>query len=429
MMRFSWSAGMLGASRLAALVSPAGSSRGFEGFDRVTWAVQGQLGEMLQAAFQAGDDLREEWMELATEALVPWRWPAAASKLAERSLDTLRIARPDAPGALARRELKNKLEVFWMVKGVRRTLGHPPPGTPFPLQPYVAEAYRLDVYRALWAVEGLGHDYVETALRQTDSPRRLLRGRAVAGLPANSLPMLHGGLGLAFAEHVLGSLSPDSSAAAARAALERFVSLCRDNSQQRYVDSAIESLGLETRCFFPDLVPVIERGLEALDDPALFRFFWHGVGRALYFLPVNFIPGYGSPWHAVGMARREAPGGVARHAALAGVSYALTMVNMAQPAILERVLRDHGEAVRGTAFVDGIVAAVVMRHEITPDAPVVVDFVDHRPEAETAAVWREMVADPCRRALDPNARHGEWLDRRVAQVYRSLPRGRESARK
>ncbi len=426
MARFSWSTAMFGASRLAAAVSPGerGSERGSApGVERVTWALQGELGELLRAAFQAGDDLTGDFAELAAEAMAPWRWPSVAARLAESSLDTLRVARPDAAGALARQELKNKLEVFWWVKGARRTLGHPLPGTPFELRSYVETAYQQDAYRALWLIEGLGHDYVESALAASRSPRRLLRGEAVADLPENSLPMLHGGLGLACAEHVLGSLSPASSAARGREALERFVELCRDNAQARHLDSALESLGLETRCFFPELVPVVDRALAGLDDPALHRFFWHGLGRALYFLPVSFIPGYGSLWHAVGMAKRETPGETARQAALAGVSYAFTMVNMARPEILERVLREHGGEVRGTAFGDGIVAAVVMRRQITPGAPVLRAFVDYRPPPESAAVWREIVGEPCRRALDRERQDGGWRDRQVTDVYRSLPGG------
>ncbi len=414
---------MFGASQLASLGSSGSRSTGRgSSLDGVTWAARGQLGELLQAAFQAGCDLQEDGLDLLADALAPRRWPRVASRLAGSSLDTLRIARPDEEGALARQELKNKLEVFSLVKGVRRCLGHPPPGVAFDLAPYVAKAYELDAYRAAWLVEGLGHDYVETALTRTDSPRGLLSGEEVASLPAISLPMLHGGLGLAFAEHGLASLAPASSAAAAQVALERFVDLCRTNSMDGHADSAIESLGLDARCFFPDLVPAVERGLEALGDPVLRRFFWHGAGRALYFVPVNFIPGYGSLWHAVAMAEREAPDEAARHAAQAGVSYAFTMVNLAQPAILESALRDRGQQLRGTAFADGVAAAIVMRHELTPDVPALRRLAEHRPAAAAAKLWQEMVGDPCRRALDRESAGDDWRDREVAEVYRSLPR-------
>ncbi len=432
MLRFSWAGTLMGASQLASLAGPrSGNGRAARagGLDRVTWAAQGHLGELLKAAFQAGDDLQEDGLELLAGALSPRRWPRTAARLAGHSRDTLRIARPDREGALARRELQNKLEVYRLVKGVRRQLGHPAGGVPFDLEPYVNRAFETDDYRALWLIEGLGHDYAESALERGASPRGLLQGKAVAGLPPASLPMLHGGLGLTFAEHVLATLTPVSSAAAARRALERFVELCREGSQEGHLDSAIESLGLDARCFFPDLMPALERGLRALGDPVLRRFFWHGAGRALYFVPVNFIPGYGSLRHAVDMAEREAPGETSRHAALAGLGYAFTMVNMAQPEILESPLRDDDVRFRGTAFSDGAVAAMAMRHRITPGAAALRRLAGHRPASRSAEPWREVFGDPCRRAIRGSGEAGPesaavWRDREAAEVYRSLPRAR-----
>ena len=422
MIRFSWATGLLGASQLSgrlpstrgAAASGAGGA-GPEGLDAVTWTTQGQLGEWFQAAFQAGDDLQSDWMKLFADAMLPWRWSHAACELADRSGDALSFVSPGAGGAHCRQELRNKIEVYRLVKGVRKLLGLPPAGQPFALLPYVERAYRLDAYSALWLVEGLGHDYVETALG-VGSPRGLLRGAAVAGVPESSLPMLHGGLGLACAEHILAQLTPESSATEAGEALARFVALCRDNAMDRYADSAIEALGLDARCFFPDLVPVVDRGLEVLGDPVLHRFFWHGLGRAIYFLPVNFIPGYGSLWQAVRMARRESPAGTPRLDALAGVAYAFTMVNMSHPGILERVLDAHAAELRGTSFGEGIVAAVVMRHEITPDAPVLRRFTEHRPSGAVETAWGEIVRSPCRQALGLDG--GEAV--RVADLYRSL---------
>ena len=393
----------------------------------MTWATQGQLGELMQAAFQAGDDLQGEWTELLADTLAPWRWNRAVSRLAERSLRALRFASPGEVGSLSRQELKNKFEVYWLVKGARSRIGLPPAGEPFPLLPYVERASQLGSYRALWVIEGLGHDFADIALDRSGAPDGLLRGAAVAGLPENCLPMLHGGLGLACAEHVLEQLTPFSSATEARRAVAEFVGLCRRNSIDRYVDSAIEALGLDTRCFFPDLVPVVERGLVELDDPTLHQYFWHGVGRALYFLPVNFIPGYGSLWHAVEMSERESPHPTARRSALAGVAYAFTMVNMSHPAIVERALRDHGQKFRDTSFADGTAAALWMRQEITPDAPVLRRLAEHRPEGETLELWEAMIRRPCRQALGLEDAAVASESPGGADLYRRLP-GAERAR-
>ncbi len=432
MLRFSWATGLLGMQQVASWIKPKGQPRvqggsvgradgGVSKLDAVTWATRGQLGELMQAAYQAGDDLQVDWADLLSDTLTPSRWSRAVSQMAERSMHAARFASPGPGGSLARQELKNKLEVYGLVKGARGKIGLPPAGEPFPLLPYVERAYELGSYRALWIIEGLGHDFAETALKHPRTSPGLLRTAAVAGLPENSLPMLHGGLGLACAEHVLARLTPMSSTAEARGAVERFVELCRDHAMERYVDSAIEALGLDARCFFPDLVPVIERGLVELDDAVLHQYFWHGVGRALYFLPVQCIPGYGSLWHAVEMSEREAPNSTARASALAGVSYAFIMVNMSHPALVEGVLRDHGEALHGTAFADGAVAAILMRQKITPDAAVLECLADHRPNRKVSAIWNEMVGSPCRQALGRESADGIEGRVEMAEIYQRLP--------
>jgi hypothetical protein len=398
--RFAWTTSVAGAEQLLrpGRVAPA--------LEAATWASWGELEEMLQLAYLAGCDLQDDGLELAADVLRPWHWRRAAERLARRSLDAARFVDPSAGGTLARREWRNKFDVFWRVKGVRRDLGHPPPPARFDLAEYVERAYGLGAFPALWAIEGLGHDYAATLLDELDAgglPAGILTDPALAGLPASSAPMLHGGLGLALAERLLRPLTPRSSAAEFRGALRRFVELCRAHSRPAHLISALESFGLEARCFFAQLVPGLERELEAAAGEAgegrLAAIFWHGVGRALYFIPVQFVPGWGTVGNAVAMAQREAPHELARHNALAGLAYAFAMVNMSQPRILEALLRDRGETLRGTAWSDGLAAAVQVRGRITPGAPVLAGFLDHRPRPDVEALWDEMVRRPGRRAL------------------------------
>ncbi len=428
--RFSMATSLLGVSQVANLVrssrvpSTAAKYGGgqLDRLDVVTWAAQGQLGEVLQAAFQVGDHLQGEWVGLLTDAFVPWRWSRTVSELADRSVTAMRVASPGQVGALARQELRNKFEVYWLVKGARSKLDLASNGEELPLAELVERAYQLGEYQALWVVEGLGHETAEVALRASVVPRGLFSGERLEGLPTSSLPMLHGGLGLACAEHVLRRLTPHSSVVEVLEGLGRFLELCRDNSMDRYVDSAIEALGLDARCFFPDLVPVLEHGLVMLGDPVLHQYFWHGVGRALYFLPINFVPGYGSLWRAVQMSQNESPHKMARQNTLAGVSYAFTMVNMSHPKILEKVLFDHGADIGGTTFVDGVVAAVVMRNQITPHAPVLRAFVNHQPEPKTAEIWQQVVQLPGREALGLDGSDPAAVE--MPGIYRSMPRTR-----
>lgn len=398
--RFAWTTSVAGAEQLLRPWRPAAA------LEAATWSSWSELEELLQLAFLAGCDLQDDGLELAADLLRPWHWGRAAGRLARRSLDAAQFVNPAGGGDLARLEWRHKFDVFWMVKGVRRDLGHPPAPERFDLPEYVERAYGLGAYPALWAIEGLGHDYAATFLDELDAGRvapGILTDPALAGLPESSGPMLHGGLGLALAEHLLRALTPRSSAAEFRGALRRFVEQCRAHSRPRHLVSALESFGLEARCFFAQLVPGFERELDAAaaetGERRLPAIFWHGVGRALYFIPIQFVPGWGSVWNAVGMAEREAPEGLARDNALAGLAYAFAMVNMAAPRILEALLRDRGETLRDTAWSDGLAAAVQVRRRITPGAPVLERFLDHAPQPDVEALWDEMVRRPCRRAL------------------------------
>ena len=268
-------------------------------------AAGDQLGSFLETAFQAGGELQGEMLDLAFGALVPGGASRAANRIATSTAETLRFADPNADGAAARQELRNKFEVYQLVRYVDRILGLPPPGEPVDLPACVERAYRHDTHRAMWLVEGLGHAHAARCLSGSAArPSGILTRVEV---PQASRLMLHAGLGMALAEHLLTELSPRSSVARARRLVDEFVALCRANSRPGCEDAALESFGLMARCFYPDRVPILGRAIDAAGDETLRGYFWHGVGRGTYFVPVNFIPGYGSIWHAIEMSQREAP--------------------------------------------------------------------------------------------------------------------------
>src|SRR5262249_50707794 len=106
---------------------------------------------------------------------------------------------------------------------------------------------------------------------------------------------------------------------------------------------------------------------------------------------------------------------------MAGLSWAVTLVNMRQPAIMENVVRscvEHSEFAEG--FTDGVVSSIIMRQETTPDAPFVPDFWKYRPNPESeelAVTWERRITEPVRTALDryyPVLRRNNALD----QVFR-----------
>jgi hypothetical protein len=295
-------------------------------------------------------------------------------------------------------ELKNKFEIYFLVENAATRLGiSPVERTPLPEQ--VEWAYALGPFLALWGVEGLGHVYGEQALKDDPAPRGLLTSPEADAVRPGARLMLHAGLGLAFAQKVLESLSSSSSAGSPRAAIERFVRLCRDNARTGYIGAAYESLGLVTRSFYPGRVADVDAALrEAARD--LVGYFWHGVGRAIYFAPRNFLPSHDIDW---ARAPQTAPDELGRLNLTAGLAWAVTLTNMRQPAVMERLLKRQGEVLSRTpAFANGVSSSIVMRSDTTPDANFIGPFCSYRPEPVTEGstrLWDRLIAGPCRDAV------------------------------
>jgi hypothetical protein len=428
MVSMSWALPLFGARQMARLFGapPAVGPQpvGAECY-AVSHAAQEQLGDIVWAAFQAGDELQRDAVDVAFDVLTlrafaPAYLARAASAVAEQSRETGAVLAPGtASSRLAWRELRNKYEVYNLVKRVRALLGVPAGGA-FPLLELVDRAYALGPYQDLWAVEGLGHDYAMARWRPGQAVRGLLTEGAARDLPDKSLTMMHAGIGLAFAEQLLKALSPYSPAAERRRVVAEFLALCRENSRDGYAGAAYESLGLVARTWHPELVPGLDLALREA-APDVNGYLWHGAGRALYFLPVHFVPGSPSPWRA---AERSAPHELARRNLIAGVTWATTLVNMRHPAILERVIETRGARLaRDDAFSSGVVSALVVGLDITPDDPHVAAFCRHRPGSADRVLadrWRTLVSGPC---ADVASRIQPELkrSRRLGEVFRYQP--------
>ncbi|NTV03923.1 radical SAM protein, partial [bacterium] len=268
-----------------------------------------------------------------------------------------------------------------------------------PLAEVVAKAYALGSFPALWAVEGIGHDYVEARKHRGESLTDLLTSSEVADLPDGSLTMLHAGIGLGLAEIALDDLRPDAAPEKMDAALRQFLADCTSSSRKGYVGCALESLGLVTRHFYGhSMVLAVDKRLEGIDE-AMRGFFWHGVGRAVYFSPDNMVPGLSSPWPAVDMCDRLAPHDLARDNMVAGVAWGMTMVNLKQPVVLEALLHKHAAFADSAAFSNGVASSIVMRKDTTPDEEHIAALVKYEPttsDASLEALWDRAVRQPRR---------------------------------
>jgi hypothetical protein len=372
-------------------------------FYALTQTTQDQLDDLFWAAFQVGDEIQRKALDLAFDtaigkAFTPDYLRRLLVSVGEQTWETSRVLVPGENSRLGWQELKNKYEVYNLVKHIGDILGVPAQGD-FELEDFVRKAYALGAYPDLWAVEGLGHDYAMRLWNPSDSLQNLLTSVQAATLPEKSLTMMHAGQGLAFAEQLLKHITPYDCVQGIRNVIEEFVRLCRDNSREGYVGAAYESLGLVTRTWHAEMMPLVDSALQEIDLDIV-SYFWHGAGRALYFLPYHFVPGSPSPWSST---ETEGPSEIARLNLRAGLSWATNLVNLRQPEIIAATLRSLGTLTKDDAISNGIVSSLIMSYDITPGDIYVEAFSRYQPPESNdgfANLWREMVSRPVEFALE-----------------------------
>lgn len=366
---------------------------------RATQALSNELGDLLWAAYRLGDDALREIVDVTfdvAELAVP-DMLTRASDWTGQAQETGAVL--GSGFDLVWRQARNNFEVYSLVKDVRSRLNLDW-DRPFDLGALVQAAYGLGAYADLWAIEGLGHDYAAMCLDRQHATAGILREGPASTLPAGSLTMMHAGLGLALAERTVPQLTPFSSSAEFHRAAARFVSACDAHSREGYVGAAYESLGLVVRTWHPRLISGMDAALIDL-DPGLASYFWHGAGRALYFLPTYIVPGLLSPWRG---ADREAPHELAHQNLYAGLAWATTLVNVRHPQIMAHLLEVRGDALaRSRGFVNGVASAIVAGIDTTPGDPYIVAFAASDAaglRARATDLWNRMVRRAAITALE-----------------------------
>jgi hypothetical protein len=121
----------------------------------------------------------------------------------------------------------------------------------------------------------------------------------------------------------------------------------------------------------------------------------------MYFEPLNMLPSANAPWRAILRLDEETPHDLARRNILSGLAWAITVVNMRHPIVMETFLRHHGEpAAKEDAFVNGVTSAMLMRYDTTREDAYIGPFLSHTPKDEAlASAWRTVITAPCERAL------------------------------
>jgi hypothetical protein len=369
-------------------------------------ATESQFDDALKATFRAGDQLQRGIVDfmynaLTLEAFTPRSVMKMTFDMMQQSAEAISLFVPGHESRLAWQEFRNKLQAFSSFEYVDSTL-QLSGKTEISLQELVERTEALGPYLSVWATEGLGNYFAETFLERGKAPRNLLKGERADALPARGLAALHAGMGLAIANYLLRKIEPQSSESEIRRVLEQFVALCQDNSRDGYDRAAFEALGLVTRNLYPQLIPVLERHLSETSDN-LSGYFWHGIGRAIYFAPTNSLPDNNSMRRALTMTQQEPPHEMGRRNALAGLCWALTLVNIRQPEILELFLKQHGDHLSDShAFINGVSSSVMIWRDSARGDTYLDALCQHEPDSSDATLaerWEQMVRRPCLEAL------------------------------
>jgi hypothetical protein len=400
----SWALSLFGVQRMTDLFSAGRSNDSFtlcaRSLNDATDVAKSNLSHRFRRLYDLGDGAQRGMVDLASAAI---RFDAAglikpSIDIANPLVEGFAVAVPGRDWYLDWQELRNKIDIYDLVINVERRLTV---ADGAPIAELVERAYALGDFHALWAVEGLGHYYAREPLQLDDNPRDILCDPDALGLPAKSLTMLNAGIGLAFAEQLLEKLSPDSAQREFEQVIGRFTHLCQNNCREGYTGCALESLGLEARTFFPRLVAPLDAAIQETGDDDLLGYFWHGAGRANYFTARNFIPCCGISWNRL---VQQASHDIGRRNLVAGLAWAITLVNMHTPSVMEKLLRRRGSEILSVdpdAFKNGVSSSIVMRHDTTPGTLFVRDFC-HRScdrQFELDESWRQVIEHPCREAM------------------------------
>jgi hypothetical protein len=310
-------------------------------------------------------------------------------------------------------ELDNKVRAFHFFESEAAHL-ESQPGILTPAEGLRSAQARLGQEQAVWAAEGIGHAVFERCRKDGRPTQGLLAGPD-GGLARGNWTVLHTGMGMALAEAWLDRISGTPPPARLAELLADHIRSSEGAARPGYAELAFEPLGLVTRLLRPELVPALGAALDGIGKPWS-ELFWHGVGRGLYFVPGNLPPGRSAPWAGLRMAREEPPHEAARQNAVAGFSWAVTLVNLRQPAVVETFLGHHGGTLDpADPVAQGICSALLLWRETTEGSRELRGFVGHVAEPHRRLAWQRAVRGPFEEA------ERNWASPAVREDPRRLP--------
>ncbi len=309
-------------------------------------------------------------------------------------------------------ELDNKIESFRLFQYADRELQLPPGRAP--VQQVLSRTPEGETFHRIWVLEGIGH---MAGLASSLSGRGLLTEGEAGKLPETEMVPMHAGMGTAFAEKVFKGLSPNPSKADVDRAVKRFVDVCAANCRPGWEDGCMEPLGLVVRCLYPSLLRPVSVAMAAM-RPSRRSLFWHGVGRGLYFVPANFLPYSGARKGMIQGAMAESSDFDDRRNVLAGLIWAVTLVNLCHPRILRSLAGICSELKLYDEFTNGMISALLAwRHMAPEDTGYIGAYTRMQTDRATdGLLWSYWVVTPARDAL-ANVYAGLERRNNIAALY------------
>jgi len=298
---------------------------------------------------------------------------------------------PGRKASVIASECRNKANIMGLVQNLQSYMDDE---GKTPLQEIVEKCYALGNFPALWAVEGAGKDIAEWHMARNPNPQRILIDAHLDPKWDGAWLMLHAGIGLGFAKYYYDHMK-EATDDALRHVVKETVRLCRENSRPGYYGAAIESLGLVTRFMQNTGICLRVHYILEQEAPDSVGYYWRGMGRSAYFHPINFMPGFIRPARSIRICEKQAPNPYLKECMLSGVAWALTVVNMTDPRVMEWVLTNHDDYFSGSAgFFNGVTSSVVMRYDTTPGEPLIERFRNHQPDPKNrtlCGLWNSKI--------------------------------------
>lgn len=215
------------------------------------------------------------------------------------------------------------------------------------------------------------------------------------------------GLGLALAADHFRDLDPaagEASRTAVEGAVAGFSHQVEGQVPGKYRLAALENLGLVVGNLRPHLLPTVAA---AAREQGFAGAVWHGSGRGLYFAPSDLGPKWGR-WSAIRRLIARTPESGLGHA-VAGLAWALTLVNVRHPQVPAARLKGLPDDPRQRPMpwvLQGMAAALMLWQSADDDRAMVDRFLDY----PWPGPWLDVIRDHWQARFDALRASDRWAD-------------------